>query len=138
MKKIIGISIIVMSITVSFALIPLLIFGNDTISRDHGQYLTGTILFFYILIFGVCFLTFDIVTKFKKYTNTELPKVYQSITYILIGSIIFGGLLVLYIPKEMKVCGSYHKEFNTLALLIPIGLGIVTSLILYGNYISKK
>ena len=143
MKKFIGTSIIVLAITIAIAIIPLVIFGNDEISRDHDQFLTGTILFYYILVLGICFLIFYVVSKYNKITDKDLPKVYQSITYIIISGIIIGGFIGLFLPKEMRSSSGmdpfpYYYEFNTMGLLIPIGLGVIISLIIYGNYISKK
>lgn len=144
MKKFAGVSITVIAITIFMALIPLIIFGEDSISSNRERsYLTGNFLFVYILIFGICCLIFEVVTKAKKYFEQDLPKVYVTIAYILICSIITGGLLGLFIPKQMQPSSAddpfqFYYEFNFLATFIPMGIGAFVSLLIYGNHLSKK
>ena len=140
MKKIIGVSIIILTISIAIGLIPLIIFGNHTV--DPESFVTGIISFFYIVVFGICILSFDIVMNFKKYTKTELPKVYQTITLILISSIIAGGLFGYSFPLKLSSPYAltpiqYFYEFNPVSHFIPIGVGIVASLIVYGKYLLR-
>jgi hypothetical protein len=152
MKKLIGFIITTLAITLFLALIPLIFVGDESIISSanettyfhlaKGSYLTGNLLFTYVLIFGIFLILYKVIINFRKYFNKDLHKIYLTIANIIFWSIILGGILGIFFPKHSYPCYSetstYCYEFNFLFTLTPIIIGIFVSLVVFGKYLSKE